>query len=80
MARSNAIFKFVVTGKKDLNEVQQIATAHGIEPHRVWIMPEGVDRRVLEQRLMEISEASIERGYNVTGRLHIQIFGGVRGK
>jgi len=76
----NAIFKFVVTDKKDLNEVQQIATAHGIEAHRVWIMPEGVDRRVLEQRLLEISEASIERGYNVTGRLHIQIFGGVRGK
>ncbi len=76
----NAIFKFVVTDKKDLNEVQQIATAHGIEPYRVWIMPEGVDRRVLEQRLMEISSASIERGYNVTGRLHIQMFGGVRGK
>ena len=80
VADPNAIFKFVVTDERDLNEVQQIATAHGIESDRVWIMPEGVDREVLERRLIEISEASIERGYNVTGRLHIQIFGGVRGK
>ncbi len=80
VADPNAIFKFVVTDERDLNEVQQIATAHGIESDRVWIMPEGVDREVLERRLIEISEASIERGYNVTGRLHIQIFGGQRGK
>ena len=80
VADPNAIFKFVVTDERDLNEVQQIATAHGIESDRVWIMPEGVDREVLERRLIEISEARIERGYNVTGRLHIQIFGGQRGK
>ena len=80
VADPTAIFKFVVTDERDLNEVQHIATAHGIESDRVWIMPEGVDREVLERRLIEISEASIERGYNVTGRLHIQIFGGQRGK
>jgi organic radical activating enzyme len=76
----NATFKFVVQNTNDLKEVDHIVTAHQIDVDRVWIMPEGVTSEVLNKRLTEISQASIDRKYNVTGRLHIQMFGGVRGK
>ncbi len=80
VADPNATFKFVVQNTNDLKEVDDIVAAHQIDVDRVWIMPEGVTSEVLDKRLTEISQASIDRKYNVTGRLHIQMFGGQRGK
>ena len=76
----NATFKFVVQNTNDLKQVDDIVAAHQIDVARVWIMPEGVTSEVLDKRLTAISQASIDRQYNVTGGLHIQMFGGVRGK
>lgn len=46
----------------------------------VWIMPVGADREMQESHQAVISEQAIERGYNVSARVHTWVFGNVIGK
>ena len=50
-----------------------------IPPLAVWVMPEGQDPDAVRRHLREIAEAAIGSGFNITGRLHVDIWGGVRG-
>ncbi|HZQ27888.1 MAG TPA: 7-carboxy-7-deazaguanine synthase QueE [Acidimicrobiales bacterium] len=72
-ATGKAIFKFVVTGPDDLAEVATMDVAP------VWIMPEGTDPAVLQRRLAELVEPVLARGWNLTPRLHVAIWGDRRG-
>ena len=73
-----AVFKFVVTSEADLDEVSSIVEDCGLD--NVWLMPEGVDPTALEQRLQWIAPAAIDRGWNVTTRLHVLLWGDERGR
>lgn len=73
-----AAFKFVVCNADDLPEVESIVTGCGL--NNVWLMPEGTDPGTLTQRLTWITPAAIARGWNVTPRLHIMIWGDERGR
>lgn len=72
-----AVFKFVVCDLSDFDEIDGLVKTHNLKP--VYIMPEGVDRESIDDRLKVIAGAVIERGYNLTGRLHISIYGQRRG-
>jgi 7-cyano-7-deazaguanosine (preQ0) biosynthesis protein QueE len=72
-ATGKAIFKFVVADVADLDEV----AAFGLTP--VWIMPEGTDPAVVQRRLAELVEPVLARGWNLTPRLHVAIWGDKRG-
>jgi organic radical activating enzyme len=61
----------------DLEEVGAIVEQCGLAD--VWIMPEGTDGATLERRSAELSEEVIRRGWNLTTRLHILIWGDRRG-
>jgi len=73
-----ASFKFVVAEPGDLDEVAAIVATCGLTD--VWLMPEGVDGATLNQRLTWLAPAAIERGWNLTTRLHILIWGDERGR
>ncbi|HZN14895.1 MAG TPA: 7-carboxy-7-deazaguanine synthase QueE [Acidimicrobiales bacterium] len=73
-----AVFKFVVGEPADLDEVASIVATNDLT--NVWLMPEGVDAATLAQRLRWIAPAAVERGWNVTTRLHIEIWGDERGR
>jgi organic radical activating enzyme len=71
-ARSGkAVFKFVVTGPGDLDEVAAITSRAAIPDSLVWVMPEGTTTATVLDRARDVAEAAITRGYNVTTRLHV---------
>jgi len=66
-----------VTGPRDLDEVQRIVDECGLG--NVWIMPEGTDAASLAARLADLAEPVLGRGWHLTPRLHILIWGDRRG-
>ena len=76
-ATGNAVFKFVATSPADLDEIASLVDAAGL--HNIWVMPEGVDAATLMARAEELAEAVAARGWNLTTRLHILIWGDRRG-
>ncbi len=76
-ATGRAVFKFVVTGPGDLDEVQQIVDECRLA--NVWIMPEGTDGATIAAVLAQLAEPVLARGWHLTPRLHILIWGDRRG-
>jgi 7-cyano-7-deazaguanosine (preQ0) biosynthesis protein QueE len=76
-ATGRAAFKFVVTDPVELNEVQAIVDDCGLS--NVWIMPEGTDASIITARMAELADDVIKRGWHLTPRLHILIWGDRRG-
>lgn len=70
-------WKFVVQSEDDLPEVDHLVRRHQLHP--VYVMPEGVVAGVLQARLSRLAPHIIERGYAITPRLHIDLFGNTRG-
>jgi 7-cyano-7-deazaguanosine (preQ0) biosynthesis protein QueE len=77
VATGRAAFKFVVTEPADLAEVEQLVAECGLTD--VWVMPEGTDAATIVARLQELAEPVLARGWNLTPRLHILIWGDRRG-
>lgn len=72
-----AVFKFVATQVADLDEVQAMVDECALSD--VWIMPEGTDAATVIARLATLTPAAVERGWNVTTRLHVLVWGDRRG-
>ena len=77
-ATGRAVFKFVVADAADLDEVAVVVDAHGLQP--VWIMPEGTEPTTLLERAHALSDHVLERGWNLTPRLHVLLWGDQRGR
>lgn len=75
-----AAFKFVCTNLADLEEVQGFTREHNIPEHLVWIMPEGTNPSVLNQRLALLADPAIRAGFNLTHRLHVALWGDEKGR
>lgn len=76
---NKAVFKFVVTRDSDFYEIDEIVKGFGVPPSTVYIMPEGVDMETINARFPDLIDRVIKRNYRLTTRLHIAIFGNVRG-
>jgi 7-carboxy-7-deazaguanine synthase len=76
-ATGHAVFKFVVCEVADLDEVDAIVTECSLCD--VWIMPEGTDAATVDRRSAELVEDVVKRGWNLTTRLHVLIWGNRRG-
>ena len=72
-----AIFKFVVSQPKELDEVDAIVRPLSLSP--VYIMPEGVTTEVILAKLGALAEEVVKRGYYLAPRLHTLLYGGRRG-
>lgn len=51
----------------------------GIPPGLVWVMPAGTSAVQIRQALGRVAEAAIARRYNLTTRLHVELWGNARG-
>ncbi|MFL6203777.1 MAG: 7-carboxy-7-deazaguanine synthase QueE [Acidimicrobiales bacterium] len=78
LATGRAAFKFVVTDAGELDEVAQLVDAHGLAP--VWIMPEGSEPGAWLDRARALSDAVLARGWNLSPRLHVLLWGDDRGR
>lgn len=74
-----ASFKFVAVDESDLHEIQGIVDECGLPRHDVWVMPEGTDPAVLVERSRTLIEPVLARGWNLTTRLHVLLWGDRRG-
>jgi hypothetical protein len=75
-ARSEkAVFKFVVAGAADVEQVSAIVNGHAIDPDRVYLMPQASDAARLRELAPDVAEACKASGYRFSDRLHIHLFG-----
>lgn len=77
--RKKAILKYVVSDPKDFEEIDWYVENWRLNGSGIFIMPEGVDRDTICDRLPWLFEACRERGYNLTTRLHVLAFGNMKG-
>jgi 7-cyano-7-deazaguanosine (preQ0) biosynthesis protein QueE len=76
-ATGKAVFKFVALAPSDLDEVQTIVDECRLD--QVWVMPEGTNVDTVMARGRELIDAVNARGWNLTTRLHILLWGDKRG-
>lgn len=73
-------FKFVVESPADLMEVAALVSTCGIADSQVWIMPEGTDAATITKRMQQLAEPVAMHGWNLSNRLHINLWGNERGR
>ena len=78
-ALPNAYFKFVVVEREDLAAVTDLVERYGLPGDRVILMPEGRDPETLASRGRWLSQAAVDHGFRFRTRLHILLWGDVRG-
>jgi organic radical activating enzyme len=79
-AAGNAWFKFVVAAPADLAEVERLVARFAISPGRVFLMPEARTAEDVRRRSEWLVSAAIERGYRLSPRLHVLLWGDERGR
>ncbi len=80
MSRYNCILKFVIDRPEDVNEVQQwLSNFTEIDPGIVWLMPQARTREQLSEKAEWLRRLARQHGFNFSSRLHIEMFGNVRG-
>lgn len=70
-------FKFVVSSVEDFDEIDSLVNRHFLWP--VYVMPEGISHEAITKHTREIINQAIQRDYRVSTRLHVSIWGNVRG-
>lgn len=73
-----AVWKFVCQQPSDLVEVQDFVDRYDLDNAAVYIMPEGTTPMVLEDHASQLAPHVIERGWRLTPRLHIALWGSRR--
>lgn len=78
VSSGKAVFKFVVTSPSDLDEVAVLEQRFGLAP--VWVMPEGTTSGAILPRMAWLADEALARGWNLSGRLHVLLWGDKRGR
>lgn len=76
--KARSVFKFVVTGPTDLDEIAELQAGHGLDP--VWVMPEGTTPAKVLDGMRTLADDVLKRGWNLTPRLHVLLWGDERGR
>jgi 7-carboxy-7-deazaguanine synthase len=72
--------KYVIDCPADVADVDaHVAQIGGITPDRVFLMPQGIDADTLREKTRWLRDEAARRGYSVSPRLHIELFGNRRG-
>lgn len=74
-----AVFKFVIAGQGDMEEVLRLIERYDIPVHQVYLMPEGTSGNSLMEKQQWLVEVCKKYGFHLTSRLHILIYGNKRG-
>jgi 7-cyano-7-deazaguanosine (preQ0) biosynthesis protein QueE len=76
-ATGKVAWKFVAMDENDLDEIAALVDRHRLAP--VYVMPEGVTAEAVTHHAQAITEGVLGRGWNLTTRLHILLYGNRRG-
>lgn len=73
--------KFVVSARSDLAEVDEVLDQLAdVHRERVLLMPEGRTPADVARCAREVAQLCLERGFRYTPRLHLDLYGGERGR
>ena len=77
----NYQLKFVVTSSADVDEIQSLLADlnRPVPPHKVLLMPEGTTVEKIRGRNEPLVELCKRHGYRLCHRLHVELFGHMRG-
>ena len=75
-----AWLKCVVQSPGDVLEVERLVGDLGWLEERVQLMPQATTRAQLEQALPQVAAWTMQTGYRLSNRLHLQLFDGARGR
>ncbi|MEU7244052.1 7-carboxy-7-deazaguanine synthase QueE [Streptomyces sparsogenes] len=70
-------FKFVCATASDLEEVDALVARHSLE--NIWIMPRGQSPEEIGEGIRALADEVVRRKWNLSGRLHVTIWGSKRG-
>ncbi len=72
------IFKFIAKNRVDIDEIKAFTERFALDLDRVYI---GIEGTTLESQLKpELVDEIIDNGFNFSPRLHIMLWGNIRGK
>ena len=73
--------KFVLRNSSDAEEMQDLLNSldRDVPPHKILIMPEGLNSTDLREKGSELIELCKSNGYRFCHRLHIDLFGNTPG-
>lgn len=72
-------YKFVVNNRDDIIEISELIQLLNIPINKVYLMPQGISREQFKQKEKWLFRECERLGVNYTPRLHIDIWGNVRG-
>ncbi len=75
----DAQWKFVVCGEQDIPEIKELQQRIGFSDGNVYLMPEGINRDDIIRNSPAVARFCLKHGYNYSGRLHVELWGGRRG-
>jgi len=74
-------FKFVIDSPSDIDDVETyLQRFPTVDRENVFLMPQAVTTEDLHDKTNWIQAAAAKRGYRVSPRLHIELYGNVRGR
>lgn len=77
-ATGKAVFKFVICHSRELAEVAALEEKYGLAP--VWLMPEGTSEQAVLEGMRTVAAEALARGWSLSGRLHVLLWGDERGR
>jgi 7-carboxy-7-deazaguanine synthase len=77
-ACGRAVFKFVVADPRELDKVASVAESHQLAP--IWIMPAGTTAEEVLSSGRSLADPVLARGWHLTTRLHVLLWGDQRGR
>ncbi|MGH3935266.1 MAG: 7-carboxy-7-deazaguanine synthase QueE, partial [Pseudonocardiaceae bacterium] len=78
VATGRAVFKFVASSVADLDEIADLERQFGLRP--VWVMPEGTSTERLLEVMRGLADEVVGRGWHLSPRLHVMLWGDARGR
>lgn len=79
-AMTNVAFKVVCSNVSDVELANELYDTIEATPDQRWVMPEGITGYDVVSSLRSITDLAIERGMNVSSRLHVTVWGTERGR
>jgi organic radical activating enzyme len=79
LATSRFACKVVVDSEPEWDAMCELLDAHGVPAGRVFVMPQGTNAEELTARARWLAPLCLARGYHLTFRLHVLLWGARRG-
>ncbi len=78
--KSKTYYKFVIDNPQDLHETEEMVAEHNLDRQKVILMPQGTTKDEVGPKMDWLAELCKEKGFRLTPRLHLEIWGNQRMK